>query len=143
MTDNEKTVSALYEAFGRGDIPAILDMLAGDVQWESWADNFAQTSGVPWLQLRTGKDGVQAFFEIVGTFRIDEFRVLSMMSGGNQVAAEVVIDATLPTGGHYRDEEVHLWTFDVAGKIVRMRHYVDTAKHIAAARYEEAAAGGA
>jgi uncharacterized protein len=35
-------------------------------------------------------------------------------------------------GGHYRDEEIHLWTFDDAGKVVRLRHYVDTAKHIAA-----------
>jgi hypothetical protein len=30
------------------------------------------------------------------------------------------------------DEELHLWTLDEQQKIVRMRHYVDTAKHIAA-----------
>ena len=35
-------------------------------------------------------------------------------------------------GGRYRDEEIHLWTFDNAGKVVRLRHYTDTAKHIAA-----------
>jgi hypothetical protein len=31
------------------------------------------------------------------------------------------------------DEELHLWTFDEDGRVVRLRHYRDTAKHIAAA----------
>ncbi len=57
-----------------------------------------------------------------------------MMEGPNQVAVEFVIEATLPNGGHYRDEEIHLWTFDDAGKVTRLRHYTDTAKHIAAAK---------
>jgi len=35
--------------------------------------------------------------------------------------------------GHYRDEEMHLWTFDANGKVIRLRHYTDTAKHIQAA----------
>jgi ketosteroid isomerase-like protein len=33
---NIATVQSLYEAFGRGDIPAILDMQADDVTWETW-----------------------------------------------------------------------------------------------------------
>jgi ketosteroid isomerase-like protein len=35
-------------------------------------------------------------------------------------------------GGHYRDEEMHLWTFNEDGKVTRLRHNTDTAKHIAA-----------
>jgi len=44
------------------------------------------------------------------------------------------LEADLPAfgGGHYRDEEMHLWTFDDNGKVTRLRHYVDTAKHVAA-----------
>jgi hypothetical protein len=38
----------------------------------------------------------------------------------------------MPAGGRSRDEELHLWTFDEHQQVVRMRHYVDTAKHIAA-----------
>ena len=41
--------------------------------------------------------------------------------------------STLPDGGRFADEELHLWTFDDAGRVTRYRHYVDTAKHIAAA----------
>lgn len=53
---------------------------------------------------------------------------------GEQVAAEILVDATnSATGSRIRDQEIHLWTFDDAGRVVRFRHYVDTAKHIAAA----------
>jgi uncharacterized protein len=50
------------------------------------------------------------------------------------VAAEFVIEATPPGGFRYRDEEMHLWTFGPDGKVTRLRHYLDTAKHIKAAR---------
>lgn len=56
------------------------------------------------------------------------------MASGEQVAAEVRVAFTLPNGGRFIDEEVQLWTFDQAGKVKRLRHYVDTAKHIAASR---------
>ena len=73
------------------------------------------------------------FFWIVGRWDVSDFQVLSPMEGGNQVTAEVVIEVHLANGGSYRDEELHLWTFDDAGKVSRLRHYTDTAKHIAAA----------
>lgn len=135
MSENLETVAAIYEAFGRGDIGFILDRLAEDVAWEQWGNNVAQRSGVPWMQFRHGKESVLEFFEIIGGFEYKEFGVLSLMEGKNQVAAEIIIEASVPeTNGHFRDEEIHLWTFDDTGKIIRMRHYIDTAKHMAAAR---------
>ncbi|MEZ4622295.1 MAG: nuclear transport factor 2 family protein [Caldilineaceae bacterium] len=134
MTNHLTTATAIYEAFGRGDIPTILSHMADDVQWEAWADNSAQQAGVPWMQPRQGKAGVLEFFQVLGGMTIKEFQVLSMMAGDNQVAAEFVIEVDLPSsGGHYRDEELHLWTFNDAGQVIRLRHYTDTAKHIAAA----------
>ena len=134
MADHIRTVASIYEAFGRGDVQTILAALSEDVKWEEWAANHAQQAGVPWLQLRHGKAGARDFFEIAGQFKIHEFQVLSLLAGGEQVVAEVLIDATVPTGVRYRDEELHLWTFDAEGKVVRLRHYVDTAKHMSAAR---------
>jgi hypothetical protein len=135
MNNNIATVSRIYEAFGKGDIPTIINELADDVQWEQWADNSAQKAGVPWLEARKGKDGVIEFFKIVAGFKIKDFRVLSIMGNGNQVAAEFIIEADVPaTGGYYRDEEMHLWTFNDQGKVIRLRHYTDTAKHIGAAK---------
>ncbi len=128
---NLATVNAIYEAFGRGDIPAILERLADDVRWEEWANNSAQEAGVPWMRLRAGRAAVAEFFAVIAQFQIKEFRVLSIMANENQVAAEFVIEAIVPGGGYYRDEEMHLFTFDAAGKVSRLRHYLDTAKHIA------------
>ena len=134
MQDNIAAVNDIYAAFGCGDIAAILDRLAPDVAWEAWADNSAQRAGVPWMQPQRGRAGAAAFFEQIARFAIHEFKVLSVMGGGNQVASECVIDATLPNGVRYRDEEMHLWTFGAGGKVTRFRHYLDTAKHIEAMR---------
>ena len=135
MSRNLETVKHIYESFGRGDVPAILDVLADDVAWESWADNSAAKAGVPWLQPRHGKAGAAEFFGLLGSvLAVKDFRVLSLMDGGDTVAAEFEIECdVVPTGGHYRDEEIHLWTFNAEGKVARLRHYADTAKHIAAA----------
>ncbi|MDQ4120408.1 MAG: nuclear transport factor 2 family protein [Acidobacteriota bacterium] len=134
MNENLATVAAIYEEFGKGDIPAILENLSDDVAWESWADNTAQKVDVPWLKARNGKNGVLEFFQVVSSFQFKNFQVLSLMAGGNQVAAELVVEAEIPaTGGNFRDEEIHLWTFDENGRVIRFRHYIDTAKHIAAA----------
>jgi ketosteroid isomerase-like protein len=129
-----ETVQTIYAAFGRGDVPAIIELMSDGVEWESWADNSAQRAGVPWMTARQGKAGVAAFFQLVGQFTIHEFQVLSIMANDRQVAAEFVIDATPPGGRRYRDEEMHLWTFGADGTVTRLRHYTDTAKHIAAAR---------
>jgi ketosteroid isomerase-like protein len=136
-TDNLTTVRNIYAAFGRGDVPAILETLADEVRWEEWGDSFAQRAGVPWLEARSGPDGAGAFFGMVGTFDVKDFQVLDIIGGDRQVGVEVFIDAQTPGGGRLRDEEFHLWTFNDEGKVVRMRHYTDTAKHIAAAGGED------
>lgn len=134
MSNNLETVNAIYEAFSRGDIPAILGHLAEDIAWEAWPDNSAQKAGVPWMEARRGRENVLGFFKTVGEFQFKEFQVLSLMAGGNQVAVELAVEADVPsTGGHFRDEEMHVWTFDDEGQVIRLRHYLDTAKHIAAA----------
>jgi ketosteroid isomerase-like protein len=138
---NLESVQAIYEAFGRGDLQTIIDAMSDDVAWEAWPDNTAQREGVPLLQPRHGKQGVQDFFAEVARFEIGAFEVRDMMASDRQVTVDVRIDVTGPDGGRYVDEELHLYTFGDDGKIVRMRHYVDTAKHIAASRGEDTAAG--
>jgi ketosteroid isomerase-like protein len=133
LSDPAAIVSSIYDAFGRGDLAAVLERVAEDVSWEEWPDNSAQRAGVPWLQHRRGKEGVKEFFDFVSQVEIHKFRVMRLMAAGNHVAAEVVVDFVLPSGARYQDEEVHLWTLGADGKVTRVRHYVDTAKHIRAA----------
>lgn len=131
---NLDTVQSIYAAFAKGDVPTILATLADDVEWEAWADNSSVRAGVPWMTPLSGRENVARFFEVAGQFDINDLQVLSFMEGGNQIAVEFVIEARLPAWGgrSFRDEELHLWTFDDAGKVSRLRHYTDTAKQIAA-----------
>lgn len=139
-TVNLAVVKDIYDAFGRGDIPAVLGTIAPDCHWESWENNYAQRAGVPELQPRTGPEGVAQFFAAVGELDIHDFQVLDILASDRQVSAEIMIDFTTPSGGHLRDEEMHLWTLNDHGQITRLRHYVDTAKHAAAFAGEDTTA---
>ena len=136
-TDNAATVRGIYAAFAQGDVPSILAPLADDVRWEEWHDNFAQRAGVSYLAPRRGPAGVAEFLAVLGQLSMLDFAVLDVIGTGRQVVAEVRASFALPGGGRFRDEELHLWTFDEAGRVIRFRHYVDTAKNIAAARGED------
>src|SRR4051812_9479202 len=65
---NAATVAAIYAAFARGDVPAVLDRLADDVAWEEWADNSAQRAGLADLAPRHGRDEVAGFFDVIGAW---------------------------------------------------------------------------
>jgi ketosteroid isomerase-like protein len=123
---NEQTISAIYEAFLRGDIPFILNQLADGVEWNYATDNEAQKAGVPWLTLRRGTDGVVEFFKAVEEMGIYQFDVLSLTESETEVAARLVIGCK-----YFVDEIIHFWTFNDEGKIVRYQQFVDTAKQIA------------
>jgi uncharacterized protein len=139
-TANLAAIKEIYDAFGRGDIPAILGKIAPGCRWEPWENNRAQRAGVPTLQPRTGPEGAAQFFAVAGELEIRDFQILDILASEHQVAAEVVIAYTTPTGGHLRDEEIHLWALDDHQRVTRLRHYVDTAKHIAAFAGEDTTA---
>lgn len=132
-TDHVTIVSDLYAAFGRGDLDAMLAPLAEDVSWDAdWADLSSQRAGIGVLAPRRGIGGAREFFALLGTFGVHDFQVLDLMASQGQVTAQIVIELTYPSGGRVRDEELHLWRFNGDHEITALRHYVDTAKHIAA-----------
>jgi uncharacterized protein len=132
MTDNAKTVQTIYEAFGRGDVPFILEQLADDVRWE---DHFAGWSlhdkNIPYLTARRGVADVVGFFEALAPWTVHEVDVMAIIGDGDRIVAEFAMEATQANGRRFRDEELHLWEFDGNGKVTRFRHYCDTAKHVA------------
>ncbi|MBP6010651.1 MAG: nuclear transport factor 2 family protein [Alphaproteobacteria bacterium] len=132
---NLKTVGAIYEAFGKGNVPGILGCISPKAKWESWGGNSAQRAGVPWMKEQHGSDGVAAFFAYIGKWKVNGFAVKNVMASGANVAAEVEVDFEVTqTGGRIQDEELHYWTFDERGRVTGLRHYSDTAEHIAAFR---------
>jgi uncharacterized protein len=127
---NAATVAGIYAAYERGDIESVLACLAEEVTFDDWRANSAQLAGVPWMARRDGKQAVRNFFAEAEGMEVRRMRIGPPMSSGNVVAVEVEFAAANPD---LEDSECHVWTFDESGRVIAMRHYLDTAKHIAAA----------
>lgn len=132
MSTNSNTVREIYEAFGRGDIPAILDKLDENVEWEyAYGPN-----EVPWLQPHQGRNEAGKFFESLGATEIHSFVPKAILEGDKVVVALVDITFTVKKTGKkvVEQDEAHVWRFDDAGKVVRFRHCADTHQNLQAYR---------
>ena len=118
------TVQQLYEAFGKGDVPAILERLADDVDWEYGGD----ATGLPWLQARRGRAQVVGFFQDLAALDIQRFEPTTLLESGNVVVALIQLEVVVRATGRrvVEEDEVHIWHFDDRGQVRRFRHRVDT-----------------
>jgi ketosteroid isomerase-like protein len=120
--DNVKTTQLIYEAFGRGDVPAILDHLADDVAWDQDAPGY----GVPIYEPGAGKAHVGRFFDALGGLEFERFQPMNFLGGENQVAVTIDVKVNVKvTGKSVEALEIHLWTFGPDGKITRFFHCID------------------
>lgn len=122
---NKDTISAIYEAFLRNDIPFILNQLTDDVKWNYAVDNTGQKAGLPWLKLYSGRDDVSNFFTAVAEMGIYQFDILTMLENETQVVSKIDLKCK-----YFDDQIVHFWTFNDEGKVVCYEQVVDTAKQI-------------
>jgi len=124
---NIQTVQGIYEAFGRGDIPAILGHLAEDVAWEY----DKEAAGVPWLVPRRGRAEVPKFFEALGALDFEQFQPTLQLENGSIVVALNDVTFTVKSTGKrvVEKDEVHIWHFDAGGKVARFCHKTDTRQH--------------
>lgn len=122
---NVDTVKQMYEAFGKGDIPAILEKLDDNVEWDT---DYAE-GAAPWLEPRRGKANVPGFFEALSVLQFTKFEPHTFGADGNKVVAVVDIEAD-HKGKHYViPNEGHYWVFNGAGKVIKYQHMTDTALH--------------
>jgi hypothetical protein len=129
---NIETVKAIYESFGRGDVPAILATLGPDVDW----DYANAVDDVPWLVRRRGPAAVGGFFEALRDLEFTSFQVKEVFASADGKAVVALCDVAFvvkSTGKTVSEtDELHLWRFGDDGKVARFRHGVDTTKHVAA-----------
>jgi ketosteroid isomerase-like protein len=126
-----KTIEQVYDAFGRGDVAAILDVVTDDVDWAAEA-----TSTVaPWYGARHGKDAVAKFFADFGTaMEVQEFTPISVAANDNDVLTVVRLRSTSrATGRSVAMDLHHVFTFR-DGRISYYRGTEDTAQTEAALR---------
>jgi len=125
---NREVVEGIYAAFGRGDVPAILEVLADDVRW----DAHYGASKVPWLTARAGRAGAAAFFSAVGEhLAFEKFEVEAILESGSLLVALVNLEAKVKSTGKTLRErrEVHVWELDERGRVVDFQHGADTLQH--------------
>ena len=128
---NIKTITQAYEAFGRGDVAAILDMVTDDVDWAAEA----ASDGAPWYGVRRGKDAVARFFTDFGSaMEVQEFTPLTFAANETDVLTVVRCRTTSRRTGKSTAMDLHhLFRFR-DGKIAYYRGTEDTAQVEAALR---------
>ena len=125
---NVDVVQETYEAVGRGDIPALLDLLTDDVEW-----TFQGPSSIPFAGTRRGREGVAEFFSLVGeTLEFLQFEPREFVAQGDTVVV-LGFERNLikPTGRTFDQEWAHVYTLK-DGKIVRFQALEDTAAYVVA-----------
>jgi ketosteroid isomerase-like protein len=123
--ENLNTVKAIYDAFGRADLPTILASVTDDVDWAT----DGETGAAPWYGRRTGKAGVASFFaDIAGAVEVEEFTPLSLAAGEEDVHALLRFRiASRETGRRATMHLHHYWRFR-RGQVEYYRGSEDTAQ---------------
>jgi ketosteroid isomerase-like protein len=122
--DNIKTVQLVYEAFGRGDVDAILAVVTDDVDWASEADSTV----APWHGVHKGKGEVPKFFAaIASNLEVLEFTPLTFASNETDVLTVVRFAMRVPATGKQGAMDLHHWFRFRDGKVERYRGTEDTA----------------
>jgi hypothetical protein len=81
--ENTEQVKKIFEAFGRGDVPYILDQLADDSRFVSHVDPI-----VPWAGDFKGKEEIARFFQALGgSVEVTDHPVNALIAQGETVVA--------------------------------------------------------
>ena len=124
--DNVSLVKNLYDAFSRGDIPAVLGHMSPDIHWHQAESNPYMPSGEAWV----GPDAVLNNLFIRLGAEWDGFTVhpKSFHDAGGSVIVEVRYTGRYKSTGKKMDTQAcHI--FDIKdGKVTRFQQFVDTAK---------------
>lgn len=122
---NIALIQSVYAAFGRGDVPAILENLAEDVDWGVEA---VASTEVPWHGTGKGKKFALGFFEALGKSAVfTRFEPSGFVASDTNVACLVSWDAKLIHNGRTMTQNViHYFTIK-NGRIARWRGTEDTA----------------
>ena len=125
---NVDVVRETYEAVGRGDIPALLDLLTDDVEW-----TLQGPTEIPSAGTRRGREGSAEFFSLVGeNLEFQQFEPRKFVVQGDTVAVLGYERSLIkPTGRTLEQEWAHLYTLR-DGKVAEFRAFEDTAALVVA-----------
>ena len=130
MATSGDIIKAVYEAFGRGDVPAVLAGFDPQIHW-SEAEGFLYAAGNPYVGPQAVAEGV--FMRIVSDVQDFAVRPEKYHDAGDTVVAEGRYTGTWKSTGIPVDAAfAHVWHVR-DGKIVRFHQYTDTKQWATAA----------
>ncbi|MGH9080531.1 MAG: nuclear transport factor 2 family protein [Acidimicrobiales bacterium] len=113
----------MTEALGRGDLLAVMGLVAKDVRW---AVNAADRDAAPWFRVYQGKRSLPDFFAQLAELTFTDFTLKAMLSDGDLVITWLHVAFTGPSGRGVDMEEVQIWQL-ADGKVTSVDTLLDTA----------------
>ena len=116
----------VYDAFGRGDIPAVLELFTPDMEWHPAEGHPFRPDGSPWI----GRDAIaEGFFAQIGaawtTFTVTP---RTFHDAGDTVVVEGRYAGVLKGSEQTIDAQFcHIWTVQ-GGRMRSFQQYMDTAQ---------------
>ena len=131
--ENTRLVQGAYEAFGRGDMAALAEVMTDDIEWRNPGD----PAHDPNAGTFKGKEAVLGWFGgLASTRDYTTFEPREFIAQNDKVVSLVYAEATVrDTGRPFVSHEAHVWAFR-DGKLARFQSYHDTAAAAAAHRVE-------
>jgi uncharacterized protein len=124
-------IQRVYEAFGRGDVDAVVAEVADDVDWVSVTATGSAT--VPWYGSYQGRSEVPRFFKEIGSnVQVTEFSPLSFTSSETDVMVALVWGITVHATGKSITLPMQHWFRFANGKIAVVRTAEDSEQTAAA-----------
>ncbi|MCA1621427.1 MAG: nuclear transport factor 2 family protein [Acidobacteria bacterium] len=120
--ENKKVVQAIFEAFGRGDVPGVMEYVADDVRWDA-----PGPSVVPFYGERRGHVGATEFFvQLASNVDFEKFDVDEFVAEGDSVVVTGSERGRVRrTGKTYEMDWVLLFKVG-GGKVTRFHCYDNT-----------------
>jgi hypothetical protein len=120
---NMTVIKGAYDAFGRGDVPAVLGIMDPNIRW-------TEPEGLPYAGTYSSPDAVlQGVFMRLGT-EWDGFTVLpeDFIDGGGKIVSTGTLSGKYKaTGKSFKAAFAHVWTLS-NGKALAFQQYTNTAK---------------
>ena len=131
--ENTRLVQSAYEAFGRGDMAALAELMADDIEWVNHGD----PDDDPNAGTFKGKEVVLGWFGRFGSsLEFTTFEPRAFIAQNDKVVSLVYAESTVRNSGRTLvNHEAQVWTLR-DGKLARFQNYQDTAAAAAAHRVE-------
>jgi ketosteroid isomerase-like protein len=134
MSDNVTIVREFFDTLGRGDLPGVIEFVGEEVDWQSPVTR-THPPEIPWSWVRRTKQEVASFFKELGqNVKPEGFELFKISSEDDRVVVEGKNRGTVRKNGRiYEHDWVMIFSIR-ENKIVRFRHYYDTADLVGAFR---------